>query len=123
MKNKRPTGSIDSIRLSTEQILLNTQVSDQRIIEQMPVEEPKILLRSNLAKLTNNSSNKSEMEDKVSDLTLKNSPKKTNLLMSSIGFISTPGSRNAAAPAALFQLAKSMRRSTKVNIERFANAI
>jgi len=69
MNNKRPTGSTDSIRLSTEQILLNTQVSDQRIIEQMPVEESKNLLVRNLAKLTNNSLEKSELEDKVSDLT------------------------------------------------------
>ncbi len=69
MNNKRPTGSTDSIRLSTEQILLNTQVSDQRIIEQMPVEEPKNLLVRKLAKLTNNSLEKSELEDKVSDLT------------------------------------------------------
>lgn len=38
MKNKRLTGSADSNRLSTEQILLNTQDSDQRIVELMPVE-------------------------------------------------------------------------------------
>jgi|LauGreDrversion4_2_1035121.scaffolds.fasta_scaffold54477_1 hypothetical protein len=89
----------------------------------MPEEEPKNLLVRKLAKLTNNSLEKSELDDKVSDLTYKNSPKKSNALMSSFGSISAFGSRNAAAPSPLLQLAKVMRRSTKVNIERFANAI
>ena len=35
----------------------------------MPVEEPKNLLVRKLAKLTNNSLEKSELDDKVSDLT------------------------------------------------------